>query len=219
LIKIIKTADGSDTLYSAEFDDHFHSVNGAATESMQVFIQNGFNAFEDKSLQINILEIGFGTGLNAYLTLREAISQNIRVYYQGIDLFPLPDDILQTLLESIKSQQDSTYFEDIHLAKWNNSVKIHDNFTLLKSHCNWQDAKIKKKIHCVYYDAFAPDKQPEMWTRKLIEKACECLISKGVFTTYTAKGTIRRMLQSIGLTVNRLPGPPGKREILQAIKY
>jgi tRNA U34 5-methylaminomethyl-2-thiouridine-forming methyltransferase MnmC len=220
LIQIIKTADGSDTIYNKQYDDHYHSVNGAVTESQHVYINNGFNFIKDGFKEIKILEIGFGTGLNAFLTLKSSLSANVRVYYRGIDLFPLPEETLQTINDSI-NENDKTgfdYFQVIHRAKWNTPLQIHDNFTLLKTHADWKNVILNEKFHCVYYDAFAPDKQPEMWTQALLEKVYFAMENNGVFTTYTTKGEIRRILQSIGFRVNRLPGPPGKREILQAIK-
>ena len=217
------TADGSATLYVPAMDEHYHSVKGARTESQHIFIDMGLKA--TTANPVEILEIGFGTGLNALLTLENAESIQKNIVYTGIELYPLSWEEVDAL-----GYSNSPRFKELHAAPWEEEAIITTYFTLIKKEadintlfCREADTTSKmqkKQFDLVYFDAFAPEKQPEMWTQQLFDQLYAALRTGGILTTYCAKGVVRRMLQSAGFTVERLPGPPGgKREILRAIKH
>ena len=203
------TADGSATLYIPEIDEHYHSVKGALTESLHIFIQTGF--YYSKADPLTIFEVGFGTGLNAFLTLLECEKLQRKTVYHTIELYPLTTEQANSLkYQDTIAPEQATLFETIHLAEWDKPIEITPNFTL---------HKIKGDMGQIYYDAFAPEKQPNLWSEEIFEKISRSMKSQGILTTYCAKGEVRRRLQRAGLIVERLQGPPaGKREILRAIK-
>jgi tRNA U34 5-methylaminomethyl-2-thiouridine-forming methyltransferase MnmC len=211
------TGDGSFTLYVPELDEHYHSMNGAVQESRHVYISAGLNhyidSFNDNCKEIQVLEFGFGTGLNAFLTALEAEKQKIKIRYTALEKYPLPQEITNQLNYSSDNQ---TLFQGIHQSAWENPVLITPCFTLQKSAIDFADFDFPDRYDVVYYDAFAPDKQPEVWTQKLFDKIFAAMNSGGVLTTYCAKGNIRRMMQQAGFSVERIPGAPGKREMLRA---
>lgn len=210
--RIEETADGSRTLYVPVMDEHYHSVKGARTESRHVFINLGFEYLTVADL--HILEIGFGTGLNAYLTLQAAETARRTVRYTAIELYPLPVSTIRELHYSEDPQ-----FLELHLAAWNENVPVTPAFTLFKAAADFTRYKFVESYDLIYFDAFAPEKQPEMWSQELFDYMYVITNKGGVLTTYCAKGIVRRMLQAAGFTVERLPGPPGgKREVLRAIK-
>jgi tRNA U34 5-methylaminomethyl-2-thiouridine-forming methyltransferase MnmC len=212
-IEQITTADGSHTLFLPAINEHYHSVNGAIQESQHVYIQSGFNQCPKDSIQV--LEMGFGTGLNALLTALEARKRKIAVYYTALEKFPLPDTITNRLNYS---GLDKELFEKIHCVEWETPVLIPPYFTLYKKETGFSDFEFPGFYDVVYYDAFAPDKQPEVWTQALFDQIYAHLHPDGILTTYCAKGAVRRMMQQAGFTVERIPGPPGKREMLRAGK-
>ena len=214
------TEDGSATLYVPQLDEHYHSVKGARTESQHIFIDMGLKACT--AACPHVLEIGFGTGLNALLTLEEAELSNRPVHYTGIELYPLTWEEVDTLKYSTHPQ-----FQSLHQAAWDKEVAITPRFTLHKVKADARTLFIgtsetnddKQYYDIVYFDAFAPEKQPEMWEEAFIRGIYHALKPGGLLTTYCAKGAIRRMLQQIGFRTERLPGPPGgEREILRATK-
>lgn len=217
-IEIQTTADGSPTLYLPDLDEHYHSVKGALTESQHIFINCGMKHCDKE--QIRILEIGFGTGLNALLSATQCSKPTD---YFSLELFPLSMDIIAKagyidMFNDFDIKQ--TYFR-LHEATWDSAVKITDMFTLHKLKCDFTSPQtiLPTKIDVVYFDAFAPEKQPEMWTDRLLSRIYDCMSPGGILTTYCAKGEIRRRLQSVGFNIERLAGPPGgKREILRATK-
>ncbi len=184
---------------------------------MHIFIKMGLN--ESKALQPRILEIGFGTGLNALLTLCEA-DKGRKVRYTSLERYPLPREIIGQMSYPQMTPTDTTKeYQSIHDAKWNDWVSISQFFELRKIETDFTTTAIKEKYDVIYFDAFAPEKQPEMWTQEIFNKMYECLDNEGILVTYCAKGIVRRMLQGAGFTVERLAGPPGgKREILRARK-
>lgn len=210
---IEQTEDGSATLFVPELNEHYHSVKGAHTESQHIFIDMGLKACALP--QPHILEIGFGTGLNALLTLEAAEAEKRPVHYTGIELYPLSWAEVDALKYS-----GNPLFETLHAAPWGEDVNITPYFTLRKMQEDVVRLKVENdKFDVVYFDAFAPEKQPEMWNEDVFRKLYACIHPNGILTTYCAKGVIRRLLQSIGFKVERLPGPPGgKREILRATK-
>lgn len=228
------TADGSATLFVPELNEHYHSVKGARTESQHIFIDMGLNASE--AVEPHILEIGFGTGFNALLTLETAERSLRKVHYTGIELYPLSWDIVEPL-----GYSNTPLFKTLHMIPWGEDAIITPHFTLRKVQadvnnvfmcpCGNLSAEntvipdsnrgIGTATHwdIIYFDAFAPEKQPEMWSQELFNRLYVIMNPKGILTTYCAKGIVRRMLQAAGFTVERLPGPPGgKREILRARK-
>jgi tRNA U34 5-methylaminomethyl-2-thiouridine-forming methyltransferase MnmC len=216
---IEKTLDGSSTIYLPELDEHYHSVKGALAESEHIYRDTAFihrlNA-GSKDNSIRVLEIGFGTGLNAVLTAMAA-PENVHVYYSSLELFPLDFDVVQGL--GYGEITDKHLFEIIHRAPWNEPVDIVPNFTLHKINADLLTAPLPVENDVVFFDAFAPEKQPEMWSTEVLKKVVDSMAAGGILATYCAKGIIRRALASLNLTVERLPGPAhGKREILRATK-
>lgn len=232
----ITTDDGSHTLFMPELNEHYHSTNGALQESKHVFIEAGLKiAFESKSItnhdnhSINILEIGFGTGLNAYLTLLESEKYQKNLFYHAIELYPLPKEVYQklnypALLQqqySIEMEKASDLFMQLHSSPWEKSASITTKFNLLKQRFDFSKPSQfnpNRSYDLIYFDAFAPDKQPTMWEEEIFRKIYTLCSRDAIFVTYCAKGAVRRMLQNVGFQMERLPGPPGKREILRGRK-
>jgi tRNA U34 5-methylaminomethyl-2-thiouridine-forming methyltransferase MnmC len=210
-LEIQTTADGSHTIFLPEMNEHYHSINGAIQESKHVYIEAGFK--QCRKPAIHVLEMGFGTGLNVLLTALEAECQKIKVFYTGLEKFPLPQEIISRLNYSETNQ---TLFQAIHQAGWGKSESIRPYFHLEKVLTDFRDFDFPDKYDVVYYDAFAPDKQPDIWPSEIFGKVFSAMNPGGILTTYCAKGNIRRMMQHAGFTVERIPGPPGKREMLRA---
>lgn len=211
------TADGSHTLYIPEMEEHYHSVNGAVQESRHVFIDAGLHQLCGS--EIRILEIGFGTGLNAFLTLLEAARLGKTIHYTSIERYPLEKEIVRALNYPRQiSPAAEPLFYALHETPWNVSVPVTPYFTLHKMEGDSNSCLFPDIADLVYFDAFAPDKQPEMWNQPIFDKLYRGTSPGGILTTYCAKGTVRRMLQAAGYTVERIPGPPGKREMLRARK-
>ena len=207
------TADGSATLFVPELNEHYHSVKGALTESSHIFIDMGLKA--SASPAPHILEIGFGTGLNALLTLIEAERSGRQIHYTGIELYPLPWETVEKLRYNDRpggdGEQRLTTGDEQTLRKIQGDFTIMDRSSLITDRTSL--------FSLLYFDAFAPEKQPEMWTQELFDELYVMMEEEGILTTYCAKGVVRRMLQAAGFIVERLPGPPGgKREILRAKK-
>jgi len=221
LSRIEPTADGSPTLYVPELDEHYHSTNGAVQESQHVYLAAGLSHYvhtiyplnKSGAGEINILEFGFGTGLNAFLTALEAERQNIKIRYTTLEKFPLSQEITNQLNYSTVNL---LLFQQIHQSSWGNPVVITPCFILQKLAVDFADFDFPEQYDVVYYDAFAPDKQPEVWTQDLFDKIFSAMNQGGVLTTYCAKGSVRRMMQQAGFTVERIPGASGKREMLRA---
>ena len=214
------TADGSATIYVPHLDEHYHSVKGALTESLHIFRDCAFMHATSTDAPLRVLEIGFGTGLNALLS---ALQSDISQHYHTLELYPLSKEIIDSTdyHKAVDNDQAPTLFAAIHSAEWNKAVAITPSFTLEKIECDYTDpsTSFPQGIDVVYFDAFAPEKQPEMWAEGPLRRIYDAMNPGGVLTTYCAKGEIRRRLQSIGFVVERLAGPPGgKREILRATK-
>jgi len=214
------TADGSHTLFIPELDEHYHSVNGAIQESTHVFIEAGLNKIPKQ--HISILEIGFGTGLNALLTLLNAQQSDKRIDYVTLEAYPLPGSITSKLNYADKYDPSfQSLFTDLHSSKWEAMVKTTPYFSLKKIKADFtvfNFSSLDKPIDLIYFDAFAPDKQPEMWSQPLFDSLYNITAENGILVTYCAKGVVRRMMQQAGYKVERLPGPPGKREMLRATR-
>lgn len=209
---IQSTADGSPTIYLPQLDEHYHSIKGAVTESRYIYRDCALRhrARQDHDRPLRVLEVGFGTGLNAAVS---AECKDIYVHYIAFELYPLGPDISQRL------GYDLPLIEAVNRAAWDIPVNITETFTLEKRQADFMTADLPHDIDIVYYDAFAPEKQPDIWEKGTLQRTVDVMAPGGVLTTYCAKGSIRRMLTELGLKVERLPGPPGgKREILRATK-
>ena len=209
------TDDGSATLYVREIDEHYHSVKGALTESEHIFRDCAF-LYRSKGERVRVLEVGFGTGLNAVVTAMAANEEH-PVHYISIEKYPVDSDTLSQL--KYGEIVDKTLYNKIVDAEWNREVEITPFFTLEKIEGDYLTDNLPSFIDVIYFDAFAPEKQPEMWTREAFERLYASANIDAVLTTYCSKGVIRRMLADIGFKVERIAGPKnGKREILRATK-
>lgn len=223
IIKPIITEDGSHTLYIPEMDEHYHSVHGAVQESNHVFLDAGFRAKEQD--EYKILEIGFGTGLNALLTFIESQKQSKPVYYTTLELYPLSKEITDQLNYPRMlnlPEAEAIGYRQILDAPWSKHegefTQIAANFFVRKLYVDFTKFDFADKYNLIYFDAFAPDKQPEMWDSSLFDRISQATDAGGILTTYCAKGVVRRALIASGFNVERLPGPPGKREMLRGTK-
>lgn len=217
--EIVETADGSHSLYVPELDEQYHSRHGALQESQHVFIEMGLRPRLNISKKFNILEIGFGTGLNALLTAVELIDQDAEVNYYGIEAFPLSDEEAQSLnYAALVGENGPMLFGLLHQAPWEAPTEIQQGFTLSKLEARIEDFKLEEPVDLIYFDAFAPTKQPELWVEAIFQKMYDSMAEGGQLVTYCAKGVVRRTMQAVGLRVERLPGPPGKREMLRATR-
>jgi tRNA U34 5-methylaminomethyl-2-thiouridine-forming methyltransferase MnmC len=200
-----------------ELNEHYHSIHGAVQESTIVFIRNGFEYCQADP--VNILEIGFGTGLNALLTAEKCINTKRKAFYTSIEKNPLKENLTNKLNHwTFAGEKGKQIFDSIHSSKWGFFEKITENFDLKKLKCDLISEDIEGRFDLIYFDAFSPDKQPEMWTRDVFMKLTEVTVSKGILVTYSAKGEVKRILKSCGFNIDLLPGPPGKREMIRAIK-
>lgn len=216
-LEIQHTDDGSATLFVPELDEHYHSVKGAYTESLHIYRDCAYMYAAEHSSErpLRLLEIGFGTGLNAAVTAMAATAER-PVHYITLEKYPVAPQLVGDL--GYDAWVDAQLFAAIHAAPWEQPIAITPHFTLEKRCCDLLAAPLPSEIDIVYFDAFAPEKQPEMWSPEVFARIYEAMRPGGVLTTYCAKGVIRRLLQSTGFTVERLAGPVGgKREILRAI--
>ncbi len=218
-IKIQPTNDGSATLRLEEMDETYHSTNGALTETQHVFIKNGLEQI--KKEHVRILEVGFGTGLNAIATLDFLLNQKIikSIHYTTLEKYPLNAEIISQLnYGSLFPSDRSDFFLKMHKAKWEEDISINEVFSIHKKKFDLLTEELEGEYDLIYYDAFAPSKQAEMWDEAPLNKVINTMAPESIFSTYCAKGTVRRHLQSRGLQTSRVPGPPGKREMLVARK-
>jgi tRNA U34 5-methylaminomethyl-2-thiouridine-forming methyltransferase MnmC len=217
LNQIITTSDGSHTLFVPELIEHYHSIHGAVQESSFIFINNGFDFC--KADPLNIFEVGFGTGLNALLTAYKSITGEREVNYTSIEKYPLSNKIIRSLNHPLfAGKEGKDIYNSIHSSPWNIKVNICKNFNLTKIKGDFTCTPLSGKYDLIYFDAFGPDKQPEMWTREMFAGIASVTVKDGIFVTYSAKGEVKRNLKACGFDVNLLPGPPGKRQIIRGIK-
>lgn len=218
-LKVINTSDGSKTLFIPEMDEQYHSVNGAKTESEYVFLEKGYLHHSSKSPII--FEVGFGTGLNALLTAIAAEQMKRNTTFISIEKYPLDFELLEQLnygkIISLKAEQ---LFNKIHKAEWGEEIIISKYFKLLKIEGDLTNYRfeLSQQFDIIYFDAFGPDKQPAMWKPDIFKKIYDASAKNAVFVTYSAKGQIRRQLRDLGFIMERLPGPPGKRQMLRGTK-
>jgi len=215
------TADGSNTLFVPELNEHYHSTHGALQESELVFIGNGLHHIPECIKEINLLEVGFGTGLNALLSVLESKKQRRKINYVAIEPEPLDMGILENLnyASVIGGTEAAGYYKKIHEAGWVHPVFLSDYFIISKIQAKLQDITLRdEQFHLVFFDAFGPDVQPELWTEEIFTQLYKCLKTNGILVTYSCKGTVKRALKAAGFTIEKLPGPAGKREVLRATK-
>jgi len=221
-IKIITTEDGSHSLYHEGLKETYHSFHGALQESVHVFIEKGLRFWRNKSglpKEVDVFEVGFGTGLNALLAAQFAMESEVKINLTTIEPYPLDIEIINQLnyAELIGQDQLKTVFEELHKSDWNKSVEINSFFTIHKVKSKLEDFQTENRFDVLFFDAFAPSKQAELWTSDLMQKCFDLLGNGGVFTTYSAKGQLKRDLKSVGFQVETLPGPPGKKEMVRGI--
>ncbi len=213
------TADGSKTIYLPAIDEHYHSTHGAYQEAMHVFINHGVRTLSNKQ-KLSVFEMGFGTGLNAFLTLIEAEKRNITIKYTTIEAFPVDFHTIDALeYGKLTDPKFEHYFHEIHQAPWEREQQLSSFFSIEKNKVKLEDIELMPNFFdIVYFDAFGPRAQAELWHIKLLQKMHVCLKTSGILVTYCAKGQVKRDLKEIGFEVYVLPGPPGKREMTRAIK-
>ncbi len=219
--EIIETSDGSHTLKLLGHDEQYHSVNGALQESQHVFIHSGLNAFEVLPNPLFILEIGMGTGLNALLAGREALLRKTRILYEALEPYPLDGAVLENLNYPglFREPWAADLFKRIHAAGGENYENFKDWFFIRNFQISVQDKEFDdNKYHVVFFDAFGPDTQAEMWTPEVFVKIFHSMKPRGVLVTYCVKGAVRRAMKAAGFEVSKIPGPKGKREMSRAVK-
>ncbi len=220
--EIIKTEDGSTTIHIPAWDEQYHSIHGAISEAKHVFIKKGLQyvlAQKEKST-VHILEIGFGTGLNAFVTFLENELLHKKITYTGVEAYPIVNKEIKEMnyVEVLNAQQYDEVFKKMHTTSWGKSHKITDRFLLTKREQFFKDIEDQNIYDLIYFDAFGARVQPELWTEAIFEIMYKALKKEGVLVTYSAKGSVRRAMQAVGFEVERLPGPPGKREMLRGLK-
>jgi len=216
--EILITADGSTTIHIPEWNEQYHSKHGAIQEAYHVFIKNGLANFSNQ--KVNILEIGLGTGLNCFITYLESDIRSLDVNYTGVEAFPVEKGEVLKLnyVSELNAEKDAIVFDKIHTESWESECKLSNNFKLFKRQQFFSDIDFEGEFNLIYFDAFGARVQPELWTEEIFEKMFKALKYKGMLVTYSAKGSVRRAMIAVGFKVERLEGPPGKREMLRAIK-
>ena len=216
--EIIITSDGSTTIHLPDWDEQYHSKHGAIQEAYHVFIEHGLTPISKN--EVSILEIGFGTGLNSFITFLEANKNNFTIEYVGIERYPVAIDEVEKLnyVSELKATNFKAIFQTLHTSSWEEKHQITPEFSLLKQKQFFSEIEYENRFDVIYFDAFGARVQPELWTEEIFAKMFLALKNKGVLVTYSAKGSVRRAMQAVGFTVERLPGPPGKREMLRATK-
>jgi len=216
--KIIVTSDGSTTIHLPGWDESYHSTHGAIQEAYHVFIDMGYRTIEKN--EFSVLEIGFGTGLNAFITLLETARDAKKVNYVGVEAYPVREDELLALnyVSELDTRNLSHKFEEMHLTPWNVAQAVTPNFLLTKRQMFFHNINDVATFDLIYFDAFGARVQPELWSEEIFKLMFTALKPGGKIVTYAAKGSVRRAMQAVGFVVERLPGPPGKREMLRGTK-
>lgn len=217
---ILPTSDGSNTLFTSRFNASYHSIHGALEESKVVFIQLGLQYLANRGCQnIRLFEMGFGTGLNAALSFQFASQHGLTLHYTGAEAFPVPiETIQQTNLSSLFDTPYDQLYIELHQLPWNQEHLLLQNDHFLKWHTSLEEFESEHKFDLIYFDAFAPECQPELWSEEILLKMYNLLDHNGVLTTYCAKGIFKRNLKKVGFHLENHPGPGRKREITRAIK-
>lgn len=216
--EIITTEDGSVTIHLPEMNETYHSKFGAIQEAYHVFIQNGLDLCKGKP--VSILEIGFGTGLNSFITYLEAVKTGQAINYVGVEAYPvIPQEAAQlNYVQQLNAVEHEQVFKAMHAAEWGTTLELNVNFKLLKRKQFFHEINDEDKFDIIYFDAFGYPSQPELWSIEIFKKMFNALKSGGILTTYACRGVIKRAMQEAGFITQKKPGPPGKREILMATK-
>lgn len=216
--EIVQTSDGSTTIYLPEWEENYHSKHGAIQEAKHVFIKNGFAQLNQP--EISILEIGFGTGLNAFITFLEAKKGAKKVNYTGVEAYPVDfNEIAQmNYVAELQATDFESDFQKMHTCDWNSNVKISNDFCLTKRQQFFDQIDDVEEFDLIYFDAFGYRVQPELWSTEIFQKMFNALKPGGVLVTYAARGVVKRSMIEVGFIVEKLAGPPGKREMFRAFK-
>jgi len=216
--EIVETKDGSHTIFIPEWNESYHSKNGAIQEAKHVFIQAGLSLFKGKS--ISVLEIGFGTGLNAFITFLEAKEVNQQINYVGVEAYPVVLEEVEKLnyVKELKADKEKAVFQKMHTSNWEHETELSSFFKLNKRKQFFQDIKDVDSFDLVYFDAFGFNLQPELWTEEIFKNLFVAMKKDAVLVTYACRTSIRKAMLSVGFRVEKLPGAPGKREMLRAFK-
>ncbi|MBT8319679.1 MAG: tRNA (5-methylaminomethyl-2-thiouridine)(34)-methyltransferase MnmD [Gramella sp.] len=220
--KIIKTDDGSVTIHLPDWNEQYHSKHGAVQEARHVFLKMGLYYYLEsfKTSNLSILEIGFGTGLNAFLTLLESERLKQKITYTGVEAYPVSSEEVVQLNypEACEAKEKASIFQKLHEISWGEKTEISPYFNLTKQQKKFDEIKDEALYDLIYFDAFGARVQPELWTEEIFSIMYRALKENGVLVTYAAKGSVRRAMLATGFQVEKLPGPPGKREMLRAVK-
>ncbi len=216
--EIIQTLDGSTTIHLKEWDECYHSKHGAIQEAQHVFIQNGLSLFPNQS--VSILEIGFGTGLNAFITFLESQKLNQSINYVGVEAYPVnaSEVLAMNYVDELNATSQKGIFEQMHESNWNEKVVLTTDFELTKRKQFFDEIEDSEQFDLIYFDAFGYRVQPELWSTAIFQKMYTALRPGGKLVTYAARGVVKRSMIEVGFTVEKLPGPPGKREMFRASK-
>lgn len=216
--EIIQTSDGSTTIHLPDWNESYHSKHGAIQEAKHVFIKNGLSLFEGKP--VSILEIGFGTGLNTFITFLEAKKVHQKIDYVGVEAYPISSEevLRMNYVSELDATADSTVFEKMHQCAWEEKIPISENFDLTKRKQFFNEIEDENRFDLIYFDAFGYRVQPELWSTEIFQKMFNALKSDGILVTYAARGVVKRSMIEVGFTVEKLAGPPGKREMFRASK-
>ncbi|MDH5476688.1 MAG: tRNA (5-methylaminomethyl-2-thiouridine)(34)-methyltransferase MnmD [Cyclobacteriaceae bacterium] len=222
-IRVIETDDGSHSLYVPSLKETYHSTHGAIQESQHVFIRKGIHFYLEShhNSEIKILEIGFGTGLNALLTFNELSGSNITTSYDTIEPFPINEAVWSKLnyVEKIETDNTKDIYGQMHSASWETKIELEEGYFFTKLKEKLEDIELQNNYYdLIFFDAFAPNKQPELWQLPQLKKIVNSMKEGGVFVTYCAQGQFKRDLKEAGLTLESLPGPPGKKEMVRGVK-
>lgn len=218
--RIFETQDGSHSIFSAKYGVSYHSKYGAIQESQHVFIEAGLYEVGLSKKNIRILEIGMGTGLNAFMTYLESMRRNFTIHYETVEAFPITVEEAKQLNypQLLHAEKEQSIFEKIHQEEWGKEIPLAPQFTFKKILDSFEHLDYKKQFDLIYFDAFAPTAQPELWDKEMLTIMYEALVPDGVWVSYCAKGAVKRQLMALGFRIEAIPGPPGKREMTRAIK-
>lgn len=216
--EILHTLDGSTTIHLPDWNESYHSKHGAIQEAYHVFLKNGLSLIQSNS--ISILEIGFGTGLNAFITYLEAQKSLQTIDYVGVEAYPISaQEVLQmNYVSELNVENERPVFELMHRCNWSEKIEISSNFSLIKRKQFFHEISDENQFDLIYFDAFGYRVQPELWSTEIFEKMYKSLKANGILVTYAARGVVKRSMIEVGFKVEKLAGPPGKREMFRATK-
>ena len=221
MIELIETNDCSHTILDKRTGEHYHSIHGAIQESKHIFIEAGLKSLHSISQNINILEVGMGTGLNVFLTFLQTENISKRINYVAIELYPIDNIIVKKLnyCKQLNKTEKEIIFNNIHNEKWNFPYYLADNFILNKINADFKEIALSENsFDLIYYDAFSPETEAELWADEIFDKIYKAMKNNGILVTYCAKGIVKRSLKKAGFRIEVLAGPIGKRHIIRAIK-